>query len=125
MSGSVDDANYFNAVFDGSIEDCVAPHGEMPEIRCVFFGTRSDLRMVRVKLARLVKLDREAVRCVGPLAVQVIEDSFQVLLSLCGADGAGHQAPPLAFRRRLRTFASVPWTSSGATSPRSAWSMPI
>ena len=80
----------------------------MSESWGVLLGARPDLRTLRVKLARLVKPGREAVCGLTALRIEVIENAFQVCLSLLGADDPGRQAPPLPFLRRLRTFASVP-----------------
>jgi hypothetical protein len=41
--------------------------------------------MAGVQLARLIKLGGEAVGDVGPLAVEIVENVFEVLLSLSGA----------------------------------------
>ena len=104
----MDDADDFDAVFNWPIEDGVISNRELSEIRGVLVRSCPDLRVRSVEAAGLIKLDCEAVCGFGALTIKVIEDFFQVLLSLVGANDAGRQAPPLLFRRRLRTFASDP-----------------
>jgi hypothetical protein len=104
----VDDADDFDAVFKGPVEDGVIPNCELSELRGVLLRSCPDFRVRRVQVAGLLEFDCEAVCSLGVLTIEVIEDFFQVLLSLVGANDAGHQAAPLPFRRRLRTFASDP-----------------
>lgn len=84
VSGTVDDADDFDAVGDGPIENCVVPHRKMSEVRGVLRRARSDLRVLRVEFARLIELDGEAVRSIAALGIEVIENPFQVFLSPLG-----------------------------------------
>jgi hypothetical protein len=51
--------------------------------------------------------DGKAVRRLGTLAIQEVEDFFQVLLGPFRTNNLGHQEAPLFLLRTLRTFASV------------------
>jgi hypothetical protein len=78
----VDDAEDFDPVLNGSIENRVTPHREMPERRDVMLSVFTDSRMLRVEFAPLEKLSPEAVRRLDALTVQIIEDLLQVFLCL-------------------------------------------
>jgi len=76
----VEDADEFDTVLNGPVEDGVVSDGEVPKVRDIRLGTGTDLRVRCVELARLLEPGRESVGGLAAPGIEVVENPLQVTL---------------------------------------------
>jgi hypothetical protein len=124
VTGAVGDTDDENAVDDRAVQEEIVSDGETTKAGGELSAASPHFRHPGKGFGLLLEHPCEADGGSGAVVVQVVKDLFEVALGLLGALDAGRQLPFGFLAFRLPTRANVASMSRGATSPRSACSIP-